>query len=308
MDNYYKYIKYKKKYLKLKYKLKNGGYKKLKISETNIENKNTREPNDIIEIDKSNNKFYGWRNDLPLVKYAEKNNLKLYDENNKKIILTRYEVFEQYMISKWIKPNDIVLELGGRYGVVSCTINMLLNEKNKKMHIVVEPDEDIKHIIQRNKKLTDSKFYIFDKAINDKKIKYIKNNEFQGLANYTTSDDKNNIKSKDKTFETIDIENIKHKDFFKKFKQKFNVLVADCEGCLCDFFTQNEKILSNLEMLIFEMDREDLCDYEKIFDLLKKHDFIEVDSIDFKHYNKDDTYKVVKFQQVWIKKTENLNK
>ena len=200
MDNYYKYIKYKKKYLKLKYKLKNGGYKKLKISETNIENKNTREPNDIIEIDKSNNKFYGWRNDLPLVKYAEKNNLKLYDENNKKIILTRYEVFEQYMISKWIKPNDIVLELGGRYGVVSCTINMLLNEKNKKMHIVVEPDEDIKHIIQRNKKLTDSKFHVFDKPINDNKLTYIKSNKYQGLSNYTINEKKKKKKKKKKIY------------------------------------------------------------------------------------------------------------
>lgn len=300
MDSYYKYVKYKKKYLELKNKVKIGGSKKINI----------RKSNKIVEIDKSNNKFYGWRNDLPLVKYVEKNKLKLYDENNKKIILTRYEVFEQYMISKWIKPTDIVLELGGRYGVVSCTINMLLNEKYKKLHVVVEPDKDIKNIIKRNKKITNSKFIIFDKAINDKKIKYIKNNEFQGLANYTTSENNinnvNNVKLKDDKFEIIEIKNITHKDFFKKFKQKFNVLVADCEGCLCDFFKQNEKILLNLEMIIFEMDREDLCDYNKIFELLTKHGFIEVDSIDFKHYNEDDTFKIVKFQQVWIKK--NLKK
>ena len=36
---------------------------------------------------------------------------------------------------KYIKPNDIVLEIGGRYGVVSNTIQLLL--KNKKNHVVV---------------------------------------------------------------------------------------------------------------------------------------------------------------------------
>jgi len=52
-----------------------------------------------------------------------------------------YETFEQYLILKYIKPNDIVLEIGARYGIVSNTINLLLD--NKKNHIVVEPDLEV---------------------------------------------------------------------------------------------------------------------------------------------------------------------
>jgi hypothetical protein len=49
-----------------------------------------------------------------------------------------YEVFEQLLIYKYIKKNDSVLEVGGRLGVVSYTINSILN--NKTNHVVIEPN------------------------------------------------------------------------------------------------------------------------------------------------------------------------
>jgi hypothetical protein len=89
--------------------------------------------NQIIKIEKYSN----WKNQLPVI-VARKT---LIDKNGVKINPYYYETFEQYLILKYIKPNDIVLEIGARYGIVSNTINLLLD--NKKNHIVVEPDLEV---------------------------------------------------------------------------------------------------------------------------------------------------------------------
>ena len=293
MDLFYKYNKYKNKYLQLKYLIKKGG----DLDSTNKQI-TKRKPNDIVQIDKTNNKNFEWRYNLPLVKYCFTNKIFFYDNNNKKINLKSYEMFEQYLISKWIKSTDIVLELGGRYGIVSCTINILLDSQCKNKHVVIEPDSSVLKKLFKNKKNTGSKFTVVKTPINNNEIFFYKNNKSMGLGNFT-GDNKTNIDNSE--FEKIKINNITHNDFFNKFKQKFNVLVADCEGCLCDFFNQNEKILSQLEMIIFELDNESVCDYDNIYNLFNKYNFILIDSIDIKNYNPDDSFVIVKFQQVWIK-------
>jgi len=49
--------------------------------------------------------------------------MKFFDENNKIINHQELEAEEQKLSEKYIEENDIVLELGARYGTVSCTIN-----------------------------------------------------------------------------------------------------------------------------------------------------------------------------------------
>jgi hypothetical protein len=98
--------------------------------------------NQIIKIEKYSN----WKNQLPVV--ARKN---LIDKNGVKINPYYYETFEQYLMLKYIKPTDIVLEIGARYGIVSNTINLLLN--NKKNHVVVEPDLEVIPALKKIKKL-----------------------------------------------------------------------------------------------------------------------------------------------------------
>jgi hypothetical protein len=47
------------------------------------------------------------------------------------------EHHEQFLANKLIQGNDCVLELGARYGTVSCTINnKLINKENQ---VVIEP-------------------------------------------------------------------------------------------------------------------------------------------------------------------------
>lgn len=313
-----KYFKYKIKYLNLK------SISNVKISsnsnstfETNLiggkKNKKKlmkklkRVPNNVVPYNPNNFKDYAWRYDLPMLKFEKKYKKKFYDIAGQKISLFIYEVFEQYLMSKWIKPNDIVLELGGRFGIVSATINMKLSDKYKKLHVVVEPDVQAQPILLNTRKKTNSKFILCKFPINDNPVNFISTSESFGLGNYTESTNSiNQPKDKDKNidkdkYKITSIQNITHKKFFDTWKQKFNVLVADCEGCLCEFFNQNEKILNQLEMIIFEMDNEELCNYNNIYNLLEKYNFKQVDWIETKKYNPDDSFELIKFQQVWIK-------
>ena len=75
-------------------------------------------------------------------------------------------------------------------------------------------------------------------------------------------------------------------DINKKYKLKFNVLVADCEGFLEMFFDENPTFYDNLRLIIFEADYPDKCDYKKIQNALKERGFKE---------------KISGFQNVWIK-------
>ena len=49
--------------------------------------------------------------------------MKFYDEHNNLIDNNSIEKPEQDLVNQYILEHDIVLELGARYGSVSCTIN-----------------------------------------------------------------------------------------------------------------------------------------------------------------------------------------
>lgn len=72
-----------------------------------------------------------------------------YNENYLIINTDHFEVEEQNQAREYIDENDIVLELGGRYGTVSTIINNLLN--NKENHVVVEPDESVLNALITNR-------------------------------------------------------------------------------------------------------------------------------------------------------------
>src|SRR5262245_18569089 len=47
-----------------------------------------------------------------------------------------YEQDERELITRWIQPEDAVIELGACLGIVSCVTNKLLRDKSR--HVVVE--------------------------------------------------------------------------------------------------------------------------------------------------------------------------
>ncbi len=185
-----------------------------------------------------------------------------YNEKDEKIDHKNNEIDEQYQAYKFIKPNDVVLELGGRYGTVSVVINKMVNGNSN--HVVVEPDENIIPSLEKNKTINKSNFTILPKFISNKKKKII----YDGYG--TRVEDSENDEGNNKK--------ISYQEFREMYPQNFNVLVADCEGCLCEFLEMMGDDFNKLTKVIFEADQTHLCDYEKIKEKLKNAGFVEKDN------------------------------
>jgi FkbM family methyltransferase len=189
-----------------------------------------------------------------------------YNEKNELIDHKTEEIIEQYQAYQFIKPDDIVLELGGRYGSVSVVINKLVNDK--KSHVVVEPDLNVIPTLKKNLDAHQCNCEILPKYISNKNKKIVK----QGYGTFIEDSDEPNDQG------------ISYSDFKLKYPQKFNVLIADCEGCLQEFLEIMGDDFSNLNKVIFEQDRGEMCNYELIKNKLIQSGFKEVDNSDNNRY------------------------
>jgi hypothetical protein len=197
------------------------------------------------------------------------------DENNNPIDTNYFEAHEQYFANKYIMENDCVLELGARYGSVSCVINSKLNCKTNQ--VVVEPDERVHNALEINKSNNNCNFHIIKGFISNKPRTLINIYHYGGYA--TTS-----IESEESQIPSYTLDEIKN-----KYELDFNVLVADCEGFLEIFLDENPEIYNKLRLIIFEADGDG--DYEKIRNKLKYSGLIEIDGTPDK------------IQNVWIRTT-----
>jgi len=161
------------------------------------------------------------------------------------------EKVEQDLANKYILEDDIVLELGARYGSVSCTINSKL--KNKYNQVVVEPDERVWNALEKNKNSNNCEFNIVKGFISNKKLDLTNLDCCLGGYGATFIENNNTL------IPSYSLNEIK-----QKYKLNFNVLVADCEGFLEVFFDENPDFYDNLRLLIFEEDYPDKCNYDKI--------------------------------------------
>lgn len=185
--------------------------------------------------------------------------LEYYDEHGEKIKHLITERKEQILAEKYIKPEDVVLELGARYGTVSCVINKKL--KNKHNQVVVEPDSRVWQPLEDNMKRNDCDFHIIKGFISNKKMKLTDKEDWRGYGTKSEEDPSSKIPSY-----TLD-------EIQKKYKLKFNVLVADCEGFLCQFLEENPGFLDQLRLIIFEKDNPKMCNYNAIKRQLKEKKF-----------------------------------
>jgi len=160
--------------------------------------------------------------------------------------------------------------LGARYGTVSCIINKKI--KNKLNQISVEPDETVWKPLEMNKIKNNCNFNIIKGFISNKKLGLHQN----GYGTTFITDEKTKIPS-------YSLHEIKSKYNI----EKFNVLVADCEGFLEVFFDENPTLYNDLRLIIFESDCAEKCNYDKIKQNLFNNNFIKL---------------IEGAQNVWIKK------
>jgi FkbM family methyltransferase len=187
--------------------------------------------------------------------------------------INNIEKHEQDLANEYILEDDIVLELGARYGSVSCIINSKLNNKNNQ--VVVEPDERVWNALEKNKNSNNCAFNIVKGFISNKKLDLTNLDCWLGGYGATF------IENEKTLIPSYSLDEIKN-----KYNLNFNVLVADCEGFLEVFFDENPDFYDNLRLIIFEADYAEKCNYDKI-----KNKLIE------KKFNKI----LEGLQNVWIK-------
>jgi FkbM family methyltransferase len=160
-----------------------------------------------------------------------------------------FEVKEQLQANTYIEPNCIVLELGARYGTVSCIINKKLSHPLNQ--VVVEPDQRVWQVLEENMILNNCNFHIVKGFVSNTPMNLI--NHTNDL--YATTSIKS-ISSSIKSYTLNEIETM--------YNLKFNTLVADCEGFLEQFFDENPNFYEQLNLVMFEKDFPNKCDYNKI--------------------------------------------
>lgn len=182
------------------------------------------------------------------------------DENNKIVDHERVEQKEQSLVKQYINKDDVVLELGARYGSVSCTINQIL--ENKENQVVVEPDPRVWDALEKNRGFNKCSFRIIKGFISKQSYGLTNTEVCNGYGTtYSCQDDNNKIP------------NYSMEDVLKLFPLKFNVLVADCEGFLEIFLDENPFFYDDCRLVIFEEDYKEKCDYAKIKTILLQKGF-----------------------------------
>lgn len=179
------------------------------------------------------------------------------------------ETEEQKIAKDYIKGDDVVLELGGRYGSVSVAVSEMLN--NSYNLVVVEPDTSIIKYLDNNRSREGHNFHIFNGFVSKRKM------SLTGKDYGKTQVVDNNSKLPTKTVEQLE----------NDYGLKFNVLIADCEGCLETFFKDFPNFHKQLRLITYEKDKESKCNYEYVENILKNSNF-----------------KIVKdgFRPVWIRR------
>lgn len=167
---------------------------------------------------------------------------------------------EQDIANKYIEKDDVVLELGARYGSVSCIINSKLANKNNQ--VSVEPDWRVWDALEKNKISNNCGFNIIKGFIGNKKM------DLTNLDCYYGGYGSTFIYNENSEIHSYTLDVIK-----KKYNLQFNVLVADCEGFLEVFFDENPTFYNELRLIIFEADYPEKCNYHKIRESLIKHNF-----------------------------------
>lgn len=185
-----------------------------------------------------------------------------YNEHNNIINIDVIEKPEQDLAKKYILPNDTVLELGARYGTVSCVINSKLF--NKLNQVSVEPDDRVWDALEKNMLNNNCYFNIVKGFISKIKINLFHKDRDYGTTYFLDENTNINCYSMEYIKKTY---NIKH----------FSVLVADCEGGLELFLYENPELYTDLRLIIFEADYPNKCNYDLIRHNLKINKFIELE-------------------------------
>ena len=153
------------------------------------------------------------------------------------------EVPEQFMSVMFIKPDDVVLEIGGNVGRNSCVIASLLNDS--KNQVTVESCTEHAQRLAENRDNNGLHFNIENSAISSTKMYQIRDNTRQ-LCDIHPND----------LHHWTEVKTITFPQLKEKYNLNFNTIVADCEGALYFILRDYPGILNGIDKVIIENDFE----------------------------------------------------
>ena len=204
------------------------------------------------------------------------------------------EYVEQTLSCKYIKKNNIVLEIGGNLGRNALIISELLEDQSNLL--ILEPNHEFYLKLLENRNHNSKHFNVDNCALSNYPLYSIGSVTFKEnniSENFPLSGKDYNQDNK-KIVITKTYQNI-----VNEYKN-FDTLCIDCEGAFYYILQEMEYILDNIKLIIMENDYKNENHYIFVKDILEKRNFKCIESIPLNGCPWDAPCKDY-FYQVWIK-------
>jgi len=170
------------------------------------------------------------------------------------------------MVRKWLPANATVLEVGARYGSVSCVIAAMQQQSGKA--VSVEPDFKVWDALDNNLKTYACQVNVLKGVLGTTPVVI----EELGTGGFGTRTQATGSKVKTPS-RIVPAHSLTQVE--KDFNMHFDTLVIDCEGCFPTLLRENPNILQQMGLIIVEAHTDRLEDSEEqaVADLQSKSGF-----------------------------------
>jgi len=205
------------------------------------------------------------------------------------------ELVEQHLSCKYIKPNNIVLEIGGNLGRNALVIsNILDNETNL---VTLEPNKEYYNKLVENRDHNNKLFNVDNCCLSINPVYILDSRSFLE----DKLDDIFPISFNDlDTSKANSVNIINYHDLCNKYNLIFDTLCIDCEGAFYYIIKDMPYIIDNIKLIIIENDYENLAHYVYVENIFKTSGFKCVETLELHNPQWDAPCKDF-FYQVWCK-------
>ena len=130
------------------------------------------------------------------------------------------------IVNQVLDPEDVVMEVGGRYGTTTCSV--ATKQNNSGALIVVEPDPKVWAIHEFNKLTHNCASWSVFGVLGDKDMTVLANTSFYNIRTSHNNEDRG-VKVRHFNWELVE----------KMTELTVDTVIMDCEGCWVDLVKEN---------------------------------------------------------------------
>ena len=205
------------------------------------------------------------------------------------------ELVEQKLSCKYIKSNNVVLEIGGNMGRNALVISNIL-EKETNL-VTLEPNKEYYDKLIANKNHNKKLFNVVNCCLSIEPIFILDSRSF---LEYKIADIFPISFNQLDTYKANKANIMNYNELCIKYNLNFDTLCVDCEGAFYYIIKDMPYIIDNIKLIIMENDYENIEHYNYVENILKTGGFECVESIKLHNPPWDAPCKNF-FYQVWCK-------